>query len=281
MKEKKLRKTLYNITWKYRVLTSGLRALPDFVIIGAMRAGTSTLYRYLRYHPQTKGCPPYEVHFFDRVYDKGVKWYRAHFPFEFQLKSKNGKRVYITGEKTPRYLPDPHVPERVKSVIPDAKFIALLRNPIDRAYSHYQWSVRRGYETLSFEEALEVEEKRLQELEERIKREELWRQPGYRWFSYKTRGKYAEQLKNWFKYFPREQILIIKSEDFYQDSRNVFKKILDFLGLDYWYPENVPPVRAPKYPPMSAKTREKLAEYFKPYNRELYNLLGIDFGWDE
>lgn len=279
MKGPRLRKRLNRLRWRYRLLTSRYRVLPDFVIIGAMRAGTSTLYRYLRYHPQTKGCPPDEVHFFDRVYDKGVNWYRAHFPFEFQLKGKNGEKIFITGEKTPRYLSDPYVPERVKKIIPEAKFIALLRNPIDRAYSHYQWSVRRGYETLSFEEALDVEEERLQELEERVKKEELWRQPGYRWFSYKTRGKYAEQLKNWFKYFPREQFLIIKSEDFYQNSREVFMQVLEFLGLEHWYPENIPPVKSPKYPPMSEKARKMLEEYFAPLNEEIERLLNIKFNW--
>lgn len=261
-------------------MTSRYRALPDFVIIGAMRAGTSTLYRYLRYHPQTKGCPPYEVHFFDRVPDKGVNWYRAHFPFEFQLKGKDGRRVFITGEKTPTYLSDPYVPERVKKIIPEAKFIVLLRNPVDRAYSHYQWSVRRGYETLSFEKALEEEERRLQELEERLKTEELWRQPGYRWFSYKTRGRYAEQLRTWFRYFPKEQFLILRSEDFYKDTPTIFGRILSFLGLDYWFPQNIPPVKSPGYPPMEPKTRETLKDYFSPYNRELEMLLNWNHSWD-
>ncbi len=137
-----------------RIATSPLRLLPDFLIVGAARCGTSSLYHYLCQHPSIGRAQTKEVHYFDVNYDKSSLWYRAHFP-TIGAKWLHGSREkpFITGEATAYYLFHPHVPKRVFDLMPGVKVIALLRNPIDRAYSHSQRSVRRGREKISFEEA--------------------------------------------------------------------------------------------------------------------------------
>ncbi len=144
--------------------TAGLRLLPDYLIIGAQRAGTTSLHRYLIQHPgvrttlRTKG-----VHFFDTGYGRGMSWYASRFPTRltaWYVARRHGVELR-TGEASPYYLFHPHVPGRVAEHLPQVKLIALLRDPVGRAYSHYQHEVARGFETLSFEEAIEAEAARL------------------------------------------------------------------------------------------------------------------------
>src|SRR5215217_8827850 len=127
--------------------------LPDFVVIGTQKGGTSYFYSLLTEHPLVRRAAAKELHFFDNKFAEGVGWYRRCFSEGEQV---DGHRT-ITGEASPSYLFDPQVPERMARIIPEAKLIALLRNPIDRAYSHYQMEVRRGREERSFEEATEEE----------------------------------------------------------------------------------------------------------------------------
>ena len=134
---------------KYCTLTGPFHLLPDYLIIGAQKCGTGSLYRYLNQHPRIKSGITKEVRFFDKYYNRGINWYRVFFPFKDLL-----GRKYLTGDATPRYLDHPHAPKRVKEIIPNVKFIVLLRNPIDRAYSMYNMRVSRGRETHSFEESL-------------------------------------------------------------------------------------------------------------------------------
>src|SRR5579885_2674785 len=138
----------------YRTITSSIRLLPDFIIIGTQRGGTTSLYAYLGQHPQIAPAVIKEVHFFDNNYERGVGWYRTQFPFliEKSIAKNIGQQNFITGEASPYYLFHPHVPERAAKVVPGAKLIVLLRNPIDRAYSHYYHEVELGHEKLSFEQ---------------------------------------------------------------------------------------------------------------------------------
>src|SRR5437763_1646364 len=125
--------------FKLRHMTAPVRLLPDFIILGAQRAGTTSLYEYIVDHPQVGAASKKEVHFFDRHYTEGVNWYRAHFPPAVRrqrFENRTGKR-FLTGEASPYYLAHPMVPERIAAVAPDARFLILLRNPIDRALSHY------------------------------------------------------------------------------------------------------------------------------------------------
>ena len=154
----------------FRVSTNPLRMMPDFIIIGTQKGGTTSLYRYLIEHPCVAPIYIKEPHFFDIYFYKGLQWYRAHFPtaVEKYYARHIQKHDLITGEASPYYLFHPQAARRVAKTLPKARLIVLLRNPIDRAYSQYQHQTRQdGVEPLTFEEALECEEKRLAGEEEK------------------------------------------------------------------------------------------------------------------
>jgi len=244
--------------------------LPDFLILGAQKAGTTALYAYLRWHPHVTGPSFKEVSFFDRHYARGERWYRAHMPV---------RRSGIVGEASPSYLFHPLAPERVARMLPDARLIALLRNPADRAFSHYQHEVALGREPLSFEDALAAEDERLRGEEER-----LLADPRYfsrEWWShtYQARGRYAEQLERWLAVFPQEQLLIVPSDDLADDPAGAHARVLDFLGAPPQRLESYPRVYEREYEPMRPETRDLLAAEFEQPNRRLYKLLGRELGW--
>ena len=207
------------------------------------------------------------MHFFDHDdrYERGIGWYLAHFPLRDE--------AAVTGEASPQYLFHPGVPQRVRATLPDARFIALLRNPVDRAYSSYRLMVHRRHEPLSFEDALASERERLSRLD-RGRR-------GPRRRSYAKRGLYLEQLERWLAVFPRERFLILKSEDLNDDPERIVHQTLAFLGLPPWTPSDFTAHNSGRYPPMDPATRKRLAEYFAPHNRRLYAFLGRDLGWED
>lgn len=248
-----------------RLSTAHLRQLPDFVIIGTQRGGTTSLYRYLVEHPDVTGALRKEVHFFDRYYDKGLDWYLAHFP-------KRGEAA-VVGEASPYYLFHRSVPERIQQVLPNTTFIALLRNPVDRAYSQYHMKVARGLEPLSFEEAVDREPERLAEIDDPL-------DPAWRHHSYLARGVYANQVQRWLEVVPRDRLLIIKSEDLYRNPGPVLQETQRVLGLRPWVLPRFKAYHLAQYAPMDVATRRRLADYFAPRNEELYDLVGRDFGWE-
>ncbi|MDQ3658128.1 MAG: sulfotransferase domain-containing protein, partial [Actinomycetota bacterium] len=165
-------------------------ALPDFVVIGAQKSGTTSFYRDVIRHPHVGRSTKKEVHFFDHNFDKGLDWYRAHFP---SPELKDGRRT-ITGEASPYYLAHSLAPERAAKVVPQAKLIALLRNPANRAYSHYQHAVRYGRDPLSFEDAIEAEEDRMRKSRDKILAEQGFTPAIPSGHSYLARGVYVDQL---------------------------------------------------------------------------------------
>jgi hypothetical protein len=164
--------------------------IPRFIIIGAQRCGTTSLYSYLIGHPYVASALQKEIHFFDLNFKKGVSWYRTQFP---QL----GEQGFITGEGSPYYIFHPHVPKRIFDTVPRAKLILLLRNPVDRAYSHYHHEVKLGVEPLSFEDAIDREEERLHGQGEKIIADESYYSFNHQHYSYLCRGVYAYQLTVW------------------------------------------------------------------------------------
>jgi len=261
--------------------TGSVHVLPDFLIIGAARSGTTSLYEYLTQHPSVIPGVGKEVYFFDKEFGKGINWYKSFFPTKIsksRLENKLKKNC-ITGEATPRYLHYPHTPKRVFDIIPNVKLIVLLRNPIDRAYSHYQMEVGSGKEELSFEDAIEQEENRIVNDMKKMEKNENFYSVNFYRKSYLTRGIYVDQLKRWFEYFPREQFLILKSEDLYSNPSEVYQQVLDFLDLSKFELNSFKAHRMRKYSAVSDETRKKLADYFKPYNEQLYQLLGRNFDW--
>jgi len=249
--------------------------LIDFLIIGAQRSGTTSLYNYLIQHPDVAPANKKEIHFFDDNYDKGLDWYYEQFP-SLSNKSDKEKRT-ITGESTPYYLFHPMAPERVFKTIPKVKLIVLLRNPTDRAYSHYNHAVRVGNENVSFEKGITLELLTLKDEEKKVKKGS--HSDIYQKFSYLERGIYLDQLKNWFEYFPQKQFLFLKSEDFFSNPQSCMDEFFKFLGISEFEVKNFEKFELFEHRKMSEDTREKLDEFFKPYNQRLYKFLGTDFGW--
>ena len=260
-----------------RISSPGKGSLPDFLIIGVQKGGTSSLYSYLTDHPQVASAFKKELHYFDSdKFGKGEGWYRSNFP---PLSSENGHRV-ITGEASPYYIYHPLAPKRAAQVVPNARLIALLRNPVDRAYSDYNHRLNDGIETLGFEEAIEAEEERIGGEKERMLADESYSSASHRRHSYLTRGVYVDQIREWHQHFDRDQLLILKSEDFFKETRKNMQLVCDFLGLPDWDGGNFGQVKNKRrYDPMSPAIREKLESYFEPHNKRLYDYLGQDFGW--
>jgi hypothetical protein len=251
-------------------------ALPDFVIIGVKKCGTTTLYRLLTQHPYVQPAALKEPHYFIHHYDEGVEWYRRCFPAP---RWKDGRRT-ITGEATPKYLLHPLVPERMEAVIPDARLIALLRNPVDRAYSGYQQMVRKGLEHRTFEEAIDAEKARPSGEDQIENEEHAGPDDDTPHHEYLARGMYVDQLLRWSEYFEDEQMLVLKSEDFFERPSQNLERILTFLDLPSWEPEVYEVRKQGRYEQgMDPETRRHLEEFFEPHNRRLYEHLGVDFGW--
>ncbi len=218
----------------YALATSGQRALPDFVIFGAARCGTTSLFEYVVQHPLVVGPKMKELNFAQSVhnFDRGAKWYRSWFPRTSALQAAgraHGRERALTGEGTPNYFAHPLAAARLRSVVPDAKLLLILRNPVERTWSHWRWARRQGKEDLSFAEAIEREHDRLPDgfaMMEDPKRTEYFVN-----HSFLTRSRYADQLPWWFEAYPREQILILRSEDLYSDPVELFARVCDFLDL--------------------------------------------------
>jgi hypothetical protein len=262
----------------YLQLTSSLRMKPDFVIIGAQRSGTTSLYRYLAQHPQmaptlvSKG-----VHYFDTEFGRGAGWYRGHFPLEAYRRLRGNLR---TGEASPYYLYHPLAPRRIAHELPDVRLVAMLRDPVSRAYSHFQHERQGGFERLpTFEEAIDAEPSRLAGEEERMRAD-----PGYNSFehqhhSYLARGRYIEQLRRWWELFDKDRILIVRSEDFFANLDGELERVQRFLGLEPRPATRTPAYNAHTYEPMARQTRERLDAYFEPFNKELARELGRKLNW--
>jgi len=268
----------------YRTATSSLRLSPDFIIIGTARSGTTSLYNYLVSHPNVAPALMKEVHFFDCHYQKGISWYHSQFPsipYKHYTETIR-RRTLITGEASPYYIFHPYVPERMAALLPNVKLIALLRNPVERVFSHYCWEVGWGNEKFSLEEAIEHEEKRIRVDMKKLATGDSF---NHRHFSYLARSMYVDQLERWLQYFPRKQLLLIKSEELYAEPERIFKETLAFLHLpnDAKILNNrYKQYNKQKYPvpqQMAPETRRRLVEIFMSPNERLYKLVDRNFGW--
>ncbi len=228
-----------------RLATAGERVRPHFVVIGAQKSGTSGLYSYLVQHPQIVAPRRKELHFFDGgkpgrpdAYRLGLRWYQAQFPRCAELPASS-----VTGEASPSYIYMPRVAERIATHLPEARLIAVLCDPVERAISHYFHSVRMGQERLSLAEALRQEDERLRG----SRRREPYQSRAFRRFSYKARGRYKEQLERFYHHLAPEQLLILDSGDLLQDPAGTY---LVSLGLS---PISSHPISTPA---MSARSAE-------------------------
>ncbi|MEX2558082.1 MAG: sulfotransferase domain-containing protein [Actinomycetota bacterium] len=267
------------------ILTRRVRLLPDFLIVGTQKGGTTSLFTWLTRHPNVGQPVTKEIEFFDQQHTNGVAWYRAHFPTKLERarRRQRGEGPLLTGEATPSYLVHPRAPQRVAALIPDAKLITLLRNPVDRAYSLYQHRVDQGLEPLSFEQAIEAEEDRIRGEIDRIRNDDRYVSDTFHVYSYLYGGIYADLLQEWLRFFPRERLLILRSEDLFSAPHDCYQTVLRFLGLpEVWEPHWYDAINAGGYEEsMNPATRRQLETYFRPHNERLASFLGRPFDWSD
>ena len=262
-----------------RVRTSRLRPLPDFLVIGGQRCGTTSLYYYLRAHPQVVSALVKEVHFLSLHWHRGEGWYRAQFPLRARMTGPG--QAPLAFEATPYYLAHPLAPARAAALLPEVKLLVLLRDPVRRAWSHYRHMVRLGLEPLSFQEAIAQEPVRLAGEVERLEADPDYDAVGYRRYSYLTRGAYAEQLRRWLGHFPADRFLVLSSERLLADPAGGYARVLEFLGLAAWRPAAFPlhTKNSRESSEMPSGIRRRLEEHFAPATQQLEDLLrttGLD-----
>lgn len=273
----------------FRFSTAGARTLPRFLIIGAQRGGTTSLYTYLCEHPQVLRAARKEIHFFDRHFHEGEMWYRAHFPLESTMarREEAGARPVLTGEATPYYLFHPDAPRRIASTLSGIRLIALLRDPVARSYSHYNMTAGEGRERMSFKEAVRWEQGRLScAIEDGMVMEASYGSRNHMRHSYLARGIYVWQLRTYFELFDRRNVYVASSEDLLRSTQTTYDGILNFLGLEPHVLKSVQSRNIGLYGGATLKELDEtlissLRTFFAPFNMSLYKLVGTDFHWDE
>lgn len=272
---------------RYGQATAALRMLPDYLVIGTKRGGTTSMARWLLEHPDVRPLFPARetrkgTYYFDVNYERGENWYRSHFPTRLAhgVRTKAAGRPLLIGEATPYYLHHPHAPVRARRTVPNAKVIALLRDPVARAHSHWVERTRNGVETLPFDQAIEAEATRLNGEEAKMLNDPSYVSFSHQHFSYVDQGRYARGLRRWAELFPQQQLLVIRSEDLYVDPTATYGQVLDFLGLPlHQLAEFEAWNRKPKDavdPQLSDHLRQLLA----PDIAEVEKIVGRALDWD-
>ena len=261
-------------------ITGPLRVLPDFIIIGSMKCGTTSLYYDICEHPCASPAAYDEIGFFDSNFHLGLNWYRSMFPRKKQIEDVRQKEgVAITGEDTPFYFWNPVAAKRIQKLLPNIKLITILRNPIDRAYSEYQDLVSSESNSPSFETFIE------NEINTRRKDSSLITEENFEIFnqknSYLLKGIYVDQLKIWAGLFPKEQIFTLSTENLNSEPITALESVFQYLNLPDYKIKNIQRQKQKKYVPMNSQTRKILIEFFKPHNERLFKFIGKKFDWDE
>jgi hypothetical protein len=252
--------------------------LPDFIIIGAARSGTTHLLGQLNAHPNVLEGPA-ETHFFDsHRYTYGLGWYRLRFPANRDRRHayRDGLHPVLTGESSPSYLSHPNAPARVARAVPRAKLLVLLRDPAERAASHWAWCLRQCGETRTLREAVEAEIGPPGDTGGiRVPPDKRVNDP-----LVVRRGLYLPQLERWRTHFPDDQLMVIQSEHWFRDASAVMAEVCDYLGIARR--DQLPRVmrnRNKPHEPFDEAAIARLREFYRPYNAELAEYLGMDLDW--
>jgi len=249
-------------------------------VIGAKRCGTTSLYQHLPEHPCISKSPHDNMGFFNDNFHLGVNWYKSFFPTTFtrkKIKSKFGN--FLAFDVTTKYMEEESTANNVYQTKPNMKIIIILRNPVDRAYSQYHLSVRQTAERRSFEDVVEENMNRLNK--ESHEHYEIKPKFSVKEDNYLKKGLYALQLRYWLKIFPRENILIVSTEEFESNQQIIYNKIFEFLNISKFEVKNTKKMEKGNYPPMKSETRNLLLDYFRSHNHELFELINIKFDWDK
>jgi hypothetical protein len=254
-----------------RVSPAG-RALPDFIVIGAQKAGTSSMFSYLRQHPQVSRPMYKEIYYFDRHYSRGLSWYRCNFPARATLDKMSDRygRRHVTFEATATYIFDANAPRRIAQDLETNRFVALLRNPIDRAISNYWHARRQGLETRALKPAMEAELEAC---------DTAAAEPPRR--GYLDRGIYHRAVARWLDHFPRESMLLIQSEKMFADPASVMARVFAFLDLEPFAGIDYAPLNTGDYVESDDEVRRLLGKYYAPHNEILSRMCGTQFDWSQ
>lgn len=288
-----------------RVMSAGRRAIrlfgeataawrpdPEFLVIGAKRGGSTSFFFDLARHPQVvplfprpdhlpKATQTKGIHYFDQNYGEGERWYRSHLP-STRARARQARRAggpVITGEASPYYLFHPHAPERAAALLPDAKLIAVLRDPVERAYSHWKERRRAGAEPLEFAAALDAEDERLAGVDDASLADPSAYSYAHEQQTYVRQSEYDVCLERWLAVYPREQLLVLASEDYYADPQGVLDEAFAFLGLPSAPAGKGEALNAAAGSALDDATRAGLTAHFAPHNARLADLLGRSFPW--
>lgn len=248
----------------------GVGVLPNLMIIGGMRCGTTSLWDHLTRHPLIRGSRTKELHFFCTQFALGERWYRANFT------PRPDERVFV--ESSPYYLFHPLAPARAASVVPNAKLIVMVREPVDRTYSHYNQNLQLGLETLPLEAALRREAEQLPGWEADIVSGRVAYSAEHQNFSYVGKSLYAPQISRWLEHYPREQMLLLRSEDFYASPQETLARVTDFLEIDRFAFPDLGIRNGRLYERGDQPLRPELSRLFAEANRELRDRFGIGWG---
>jgi hypothetical protein len=269
----------------YGVATGRWRPAPELLIVGSKRGGTTSLWRYLAEHPGVLPTFPRAEHvkgvyFFDEHFGRGEQWYRSHFPTRARRVVVERRLGYapIALDASPYYLFHPLAPARAREVVPGAQVVALLRDPVERAYSH--WKERRNHsESLPFEAALAAEPVRTAGEEARLVSDPAYLSFAHRHQSYVAQGCYAPMLERWFRHFPADQITVLAAEDFYAAPQRLVDELCDRLGLPRRLLEQVEPFNAERSGDMDPQVRAELSVRLGPEIEKVEQLLGREMPW--
>jgi hypothetical protein len=267
----------------FKMYSSSIRLLPTVMIVGFHKTATTSLHEYLIQHPNVIKPLRKEIGYFSVFFWRGEMWYRSHFSTVFsKFKLNRRKENFVVLDSDPNCSYHPYSPKRIRDRLPKIKLIFVLRNPIDRAWSDFNQDLNREYiSNISFEEKIKEDEHDFDKMIKSLKSEKL--QSDY--FKeiqrpYLSIGKYVVHIKEWLKYFSREQILFLTTDELKSDLDGSLQKIFNFLNIPNQSILDLEKKNVGKYEKMNSKTREKLIEYYRPYNLELETLLNKKFNWD-
>jgi hypothetical protein len=264
------------------VATSPLRMMPDFLVIGDQRCGTTTIFKAQSEHPQVLR-PPVEkgIDYFTFNYGRRESWYRGHFPISSLARLRTARHGGpVAFEACTYYMFHPFAMERIAQNLPDVKLVVMLRDPVERAYSAYKHEFARGFETeSSFERALELEDERLEGEHEKMRADVSYESFAHRHHAYRRRGQYVEQLDRVYAHFDSSQVHVLDSEGFFAEPKQEYRRLIEFLGLSPFEPETIDQDNARPGSPMPEAANQLLADHYRPYDEKLAALLGRNPGW--
>ena len=266
----------------FGIVTSGHRALPDFLLVGAQRCGTTSLFRALISHPHVlranflKG-----VNYFDVDHGKGKAWYRAHFPLSSTAHrhAAAGQSHAQVFEASGYYMFHPHAPHRIADELPEVKIVAMVRDPVERAFSAYKHEFARGFETEPLERALELEDERVAPELARMLTDPGYQSDVYRHQAYRRRGHYAEQLQRFVDAFGRQRVHVVQSELFFTDPEDEYGRLLEFLRLPHLLPASFDRYNPRPSAPLDTSVAGRLREHFAPHDAALQPFLAAPPSW--